>query len=255
MNAYGRHSGSNILEVTTSLWDHADEFTCNYVLELESSFAARGNLTGIAWDGEYFWMQYYQEVGGAYDNNLLTLQQYDHASGEVLQEFVWEDTHLDTYGITWDDERIWISFFTFVQSADRETGERGTSYYIGGGTTDLAWTGEALVLLDKWNMITLLDPDNGMVSAQFDTPCKAVGFSGGEGVACREDEIWTINWMHHEICIQDLQGRHIGVADVDFIDHDPDNKIPYRMTMCFTDDRLVIAVDSQVRVYKYTRMD
>jgi hypothetical protein len=255
MNAYGRHSGSNILEATTPIWDHPEEFTHNYALDLESSFAARGTLTGIAWDGEYFWMQYFQEVGGYDDNNVLSLQQFDYLSGEVLQEFVWEDTNLDSHGITWDGERIWISFFSFIQSVDLQTGQRGSSYYIGEGTSDLAWTGEELVLLDHWNLITLLDPDKGIIGAQFDTPCKAIGYSGSEGVACRDGEIWVINWLHHEITIQDFQGRHIGVADTDFIDHDPDTKVPYRMPMCFMGDRLVIAVDSQVRVYQVTGID
>ena len=56
MNSHGRMSGSNILDVTTTLWDHAADFTSNYNLELDLSFAAQGNLRGIAWDGDYFWM-------------------------------------------------------------------------------------------------------------------------------------------------------------------------------------------------------
>ena len=42
MNSYGRMSGSNIREVTTSLWDNAGEFINNYILQLQSSFAAQG---------------------------------------------------------------------------------------------------------------------------------------------------------------------------------------------------------------------
>ena len=255
MNAYGRHSGSNILGVTTSLWDNADEFTHNYKMELDFSFATQGNLTGIAWDGSYFWMQYFEEVGGADDNNRLTLVQYDLAEGTVLQEFLFEDTNLSCGGITWDGEHVWVSFYNHIKSVDLSTGEWDKTYYLGEGTIDLAWTGEYLVLLDLWNSIALLNPHNGMVGNQFDTPFKAIGYSGEKGVAARQDEIWVINWMHHEVCILDMEGNHIGVAETDFIEQG-DYHINYmHMPMCFMGEKLVIAVDSQVKVYDLTRTE
>lgn len=48
MNQYGIESGSNIIEMSTTLWDNELGFTNNYLLELDNSFAAQGNLTGIA---------------------------------------------------------------------------------------------------------------------------------------------------------------------------------------------------------------
>ncbi len=255
MNAYGRYSGSNILEVTTSLWDNPDLFTCNYSLEPDFSFAAQGKLTGIVWDGACFWMLYFEAVGGYYDNNRLTLVRYDLDSGTVLQEIVFDDSNYGCAGITWDGEQVWISLYTHIRSVNLSTGEWDKMYQIGEGTEDLAWTGEELVVLDTWNKITLLDPVNGMISNQFDTPCKAIGFSGERGVAFRQGEIWVINCLHHEICILDPEGNHIGVAETDFISQGTDKTNFQNLRMCFMGEKLVIAVDSHVRVYDLARIE
>lgn len=254
MNAYGRLSGSNILEVTTSLWDHPELFTHNYSMELDFSFASQGNLTGIAWDSAYFWMLYLEEMGGYYDPNRLSLVHYNLDEGTVLQEYLFDDSNYSCAGITWDGEQVWISHYANIRSVDLSTGLWDRTYQIGEGTEDMAWTGEQLILLDTWNKITLINPFNGIVSNQFDTPCKAVGFSGERGVAYRPGEIWVINTLHHEICILDPDGNHVGVVETDFIEKGMDKYIYQHLRMCFMGDRLVIAVDSEVRVYKLKRI-
>ena len=67
-------------------------------------------------------------------------------------------------------------------------------------------------------------------------------------MAARENEIWIINNWHREIAIVDHTGKHIGVADVDFL-QDGFTTNDHRIPMCFMDDKLVIALDSQVRIY------
>jgi len=248
MNSYGRMSGSNIIEATTSLWDNADEFTHNYIIQLESSFAAQGDLTGIDWDGNYFWMLYFKEQGGFYDNNLLTLVKYDPTEGTVLDTLVFDDSNYFSEGIAWDGTNVWLSLGTYIQAVNIEEETFDKCYYAGDVTVDLSWNGENLVLLDVWNKVLILNPDNGNIINQFVTPFVDIGYSGEKGVAARENEIWIINNWHNEIAICDNSGNHIGVADVDFL-QDGFTANYHRIPMCFMEDKLVIALDSQVRIY------
>lgn len=248
MNSYGRLSGSNIMEVTTSLWDNAGDFTNNYTLQLQSSFAAQGDLTGIAWDGEYFWMLYFKEQGGFNDNNKLSLVKYDHTQAITLDTVIFDDSNYFSNGITWDGTNVWLSLETYIQLVNIENKNLGKSLFAGDFTVDLAWDGENLILLDLWNKVMIINPLNGSIIHQFATPFSNIGYSGEKGVASRENEIWIINNWHREIAIVDHTGKHIGVAGVDFLQEGltaSDHRIP----MCFMDEKLVIAFDSQVRIY------
>jgi len=254
MNSNGRMSGSNIRDVTTSLWDNAGEFTNNYRLDPEISFAAQGNLTGIAWDGSYFWMLYFEEKGGFYDNNQVTLVKYDYLQGTALRTIIFDDSNYFPEGISWDGTNVWISFGPCIRSVDLENGTLDRTYCAGQVTVDLAWDEEELLLLDVWNKVISLNPVNGMIGRQFETPFKLIGYSGEKGISSREGEIWIINNWHHEICILDKQGDHIGVAEVDFLQEDL-NSNGHRMPMCFMDEKLVIAIDSQVKIYSVEQID
>lgn len=248
MNAFGRMSGSNILKVSTDLWDYPYEFTHNYTIELESAFAAQGNLTGIAWDGSYYWMIYYEELGGFYDNNQLTLVKYDHEQGATLDTIVFNESNYSSYGITWDGSSVWISFGACIRAVDLETEKLDRTYCAGEAIADLAWGNGNLLLLDNWNKVILLNPVNGSINGQFPTPFTEIGFSGERGIAYRDGEIWIINNWHNEICILDDSGKHIGVVEVDFLQDDIISG-SYSMPMCFNGDRIVIAFNSQVRIY------
>jgi len=248
MNSYGRMSGSNIMEATTSLWDNPHEFTSNYTIDLESSFAAQGDLTGITWDGNYFWMLYFNEQGGFNDNNKISLVKYDHAEGINLDTLVFEDSNYFSNGIAWDDNKVWMSLETYIQSINMESKTFDKSYHAGEVTVDLSWNGENLVLLDIWNKVSILNPVNGSIIKQFITPFIDIGYGGEKGVAARDNEIWIINNWHREIAICNNSGTHIGVADVDFL-HAGFTANYHRIPMCFMDDKLVIALDSQVRIY------
>ncbi len=252
MNSNGRMSGSNILDVYTSLWDNAGDFTSNYNLELDLSFAAKGNLTGIAWDGDYFWMLYHEDLGGFYDNNRVTLVQYDYLQGTTLRTIIFEDSNYFSDGITWDGKNVWISFGPCIRSVDLENEKLDKSYCAGEVTVDLAWDTEDLLLLDIWNKVISLNPVNGIISRQFETPFKQIGYSGEKGIACRDGEIWIINNWHNEIGILDKMGKHIGVAEVDFL-QGGSNSNARRIPMCFMGEKLVIALDSQVRLYSIER--
>lgn len=248
MNDFGRMSGSNILDVKTALWDNEDEFTSSYSLELDKSFAAQGNLGGIAWDGNHFWMLYFEEMGGFYDNNRVSLVKFDYDSGENLDTIVFDDSNYFPLGITWDGSLIWISFGGCIQAVDPETGSFGKKYCAGAVTVDLAWDNEHLWLLDVWNKCTSVDPVNGSLGPQFETPLKVLGFSGEKGIAYREGELWTLNVWHNEICILDREGQHIGVAEVDFLKEGLQAN-GYDMPMCFMGEQLVIAFESTVKIY------
>ena len=247
MNSYGRMSGSNIIKARTSLWDNVNGFTSNYKIELEYSFAAQGDLTGIDWDGNYFWMLYFKEQGGFYDNNKLTLVKYDPAEGNNLDTLVFDDSNYSSGGIAWDGTNVWISLGPNIQSVNIEEKTFGKSYYAGDVTVDLSWNNENLVLLDVWNKVIILNPINGQIINQFVTPFVDIGYSGEKGVAARDNEIWIINNWHSEIAICDNAGNHIGVADVDILQEGFTNY--HRIPMCFMDNKLVIALDSQVRIY------
>jgi len=248
MNSYGRMSGSNILEVTTVLWDNADDFTNNYNLLFESSFAAQGNLTGIAWDGNYFWMLYFEYIGGYNDNNRATLIKYNYEQGTSLDTIVLDDSNFYTAGITWDGTNVWISFGEYIQSVNIINEVLDKKYYVGESSVDLAWNNENLLLLDVWNKVTIINPLNGSISNQFNTPFIEIGYSGEKGIAYRTSEIWIINNWHNEICILDETGNHIGVAEVDFLQEGLTSN-GHLMPMCFMNNKLVIAFDSQVRIY------
>jgi hypothetical protein len=96
--------------------------------------------------------------------------------------------------------------------------------------------------------VIILNPVNGSISNQFMTPFQVIGYSGEKGVAARENEIWIINNWHKEIAIVNSAGKHIGVADVDFLQQGftANN---HRIPMCFMENYLVIALDSQVKIY------
>jgi hypothetical protein len=254
VNSYGRMSGSNIIKVKTSLWDNADKFTSNYNIKLQVSFAAQGDLTGIAWDGYYFWMLYFEELGGYYDNNRVTLVKYDLEQGTTLDTIIFDDSNYFPAGITWDGTNIWISFETYIQSVDIENETLDKKYYAGESTVDLAWDNENLLLLDVWNKVTFINPKNGIITQQFDTPFKVIGYSGEKGITYRDGEIWIINNWHDEICILDRTGNHIGVAEVDFLQEGMTAN-GHRMPMCFMDEKLVIAFDSQVRIYSIEKKE
>jgi len=83
---------------------------------------------------------------------------------------------------------------------------------------------------------------------QFETPFKAIVYSGDKGIACRDSEIWIINNWHNEIDILDKNGNHIGVAEVDFL-QEAFISDDHRMPMCLIDERMVIAIGSQVKIY------
>jgi hypothetical protein len=248
MNSYGRMSGSNIIRAKTNLWENAHNFTSSYVIQLEYSFAAQGDLTGIDWDGNYFWMLYFKEEGGFYSNNKLTLVKFDPEEGTILDTLIFDDSNYFSNGIAWDGTNVWLSLGTYIQSVNVDEETLGISYYAGEVTVDLSWNKANLVLLDIWNKVIILNPVNGQISNQFVTPFENIGYSGEKGVATRDNEIWIINRWHSEIAICDNQGNHIGVADVDFLQQGftaNNNRIP----MCFMNDKLVIALDSQIRVY------
>ncbi|MBE0655269.1 MAG: hypothetical protein IH594_15825 [Bacteroidales bacterium] len=254
MNSFGRLSGSNILKVTTSLWDNAGGFTTNYKLELELSFASQGRLHGIAWDGDYFWMLYYEELGGFYDNNRVTLVQYDYQQGNTPVSIVFDDSNYFPEGITWDGSKPWISFGSCIKSVNLQNEGFEKTLCTGAATVDMAFNDGKMALLDIWNKVTLLNPVNGIIFKTFDTPFKVLGYSGEKGIAFRESEIWIINWRHNEICILDESGNHTGVARVDFLEDGLMSNYP-RMPMCFMNDKLVIGYDSQVRIYSIEAID
>lgn len=253
-NSYGRMSGSNIIDATTSLWDNANEFTHNYKIQLESSFAAQGDLTGIDWDGENFWMVYFKEEVNTTVNDIVTLIKYNYTEGISTDTIIFDSLRNVSEGIAWDGSDLWLSLQTHIQSVNLEEEEFGKSYYAGDVTVDLSWNGENLVLLDVWNKVLILNPVNGSIVNQFVTPFEIIGYSGEKGVAARENEIWIINNWHNEIAICDNSGNHIGVVDVDFL-QDGFTANYHRIPMCFMGDKLVIALDSQVRIYSIELKD
>jgi hypothetical protein len=253
VNSYGRMSGSNITKVKTSLWDNADKFTNNYYIKLQLSFAAQGNLTGIAWDGDYFWMLYFEVFGGNDLDNRITLVKYDFEQGMTLDTVIFEDSYYWPKGITWDGVNVWISFGPYIRSVNIKNEILDKTYYGGDNTVDLAWDNKNLLLLDTWNKVTFINPING-ISRQFVTPFIKIGYSGERGIAYRDNEIWIINRWHDEICILDTAGNHIGIAGVDFMKEGVifnGNILP----MCFMGDKLVIVLDSQVRIYSIQKKE
>lgn len=248
MNEFGRMSGSNIVEAKTSIWDNPEEFTSNYAIHLESSFAAQGNLTGIDWDGNHFWMLFLIEQGGFYDNNKLTLIKYDHSQGLNLDTIIFDDSNYFSNGIARAGSNVWMSLGSYLQEVDVETNTFGKNYAAGDNTVDLAWNNENLILLDSWNKVRILNPINGSIINTFTSPLVDIGYSGEKGVAARENEIWIINNWHSEIVICDNTGKHIGVADVDFLQEGFTANY-HRIPMCFMGDKLIVALDSEVRIY------
>ena len=141
-----------------------------------------------------------------------------------------------------------MSLTTYIQSVNIGEEAFGKSYYAGDVIVDLSWNTENIVLPDVWNKAIILNPVNGQIISQFVTPFVNIGYSGEKGVAARDNEIWIINNWHSEIAICDNQGNHIGVADVDFLQQGFTSN-HHRIPMCFMNDKLVIALDSQVRIY------
>lgn len=249
MNEYGVESGSNVLEVTMKLWDNEDDFTNSYIITLESSFAAQGNLRGIAWDGEYYWMLFVESVGGYYDPNIVTIAKYDYAQGTILEEFVFDDSIIHPSGITWDGTNVWVAYDDHIRMLDIDNGVFVKSYYLSYGIRDIAYNNGNIAVLEYYNDVQLISPDNGSITATFITPLEHVGWNADAGIAYRDSEMWIINKSHFQICIVDDDGNHIGISDVDFLLNGGNNS---PMQMCFVNDKLAIRYESQVRLYTIT---
>jgi len=242
MNSYGRMSGSNVLEVTTLLWDNADNFTKNYELLYETAFFAQDKLAGITWDGSYLWM-YYDDP-----DNLNGFVKHDYNNNIPIDTIILNPSLANVHGITWDGDHLWASLGSTIKSIDIENKSYDKSYSTGGYCIDVASNNMGIVLLDSWNKVTCINPENGFITVEATSPLKKIGYSNEIGVAAREGEIWILNRCYDQICILDEEGTHVGVAEVDFLQGVPMYYCSY-MPMCFMGDKLIIAPDSQVRIY------
>lgn len=259
MNEYGRMSGSNIIEVTTPLWDNSENFIVNYELEHDFSIASPigGRLNGITYDGTHFWMVYFDEIWNntlsSYDD-YITIAKFDFVNG-ILDTVVFKNLKRYPNGIAWDGVDLWIGFQNSVQQFNVTTKQFGKLYSLAEGIADLSWDGINLVVLDTWSDVYILNPKSGIISKQFKTPFEIVGYSGERGVIFRENELWILNNWHYEMAILDMDGNHIGVVNINQF-YDPwggvsNSSIP----MCLFDSKLVIVMENQIQIFKINNIE
>ena len=223
-------------------------FERHYRLDPAMQFAASGAVGGIAWGHDCLWIATQINVGGYYDNNDYALRCRDIATGEVMQEFLFDYTYAEVRGIEYVNNSLWVNFSatgaSHMQQFDATTGEllerRASTDH---GPSDLAFDGTYLLLADHWNWYDKVNVATGAFEGGYDTPFE---YSTLRGIAHRPGEVWLSGWIHNQLAVLDESGTQVGAADVSALR--PTNYSNQERQLTFVDDRLAINIEGRIYI-------
>src|SRR5262245_15179847 len=81
-------------------WD-SSAFSLHYELRETANFPGELPVAGIDWDGTRPWIAYREQLGTYYENDRVTLVQYDQLGGQRLHSFEYDDEYMDVNGVAW----------------------------------------------------------------------------------------------------------------------------------------------------------
>ncbi len=241
-NNYGKLSGSNIINATTTKWENEDAFTVFYNLRPESDFPGfGGNIKGIDFDGEYLWILELKSVGGYYTNNEYKLIQYDYLEDTIVKEYEYSDEYIEPRALAYNDSSLYIVFGplnSFIKKINYNTGtiERvysSTFYEDISIDNGLLYSTKVAVdhdLIQKFNI------QNFSYINSIDVPIWN-GIIGG--IAKRDNEIWISSRFDDYVIILDDDGKQIGAIKVNA-------KYSH---LCFMKNKFVIAHGNRVYIF------
>jgi hypothetical protein len=244
-NMYGHLSGSNILEVTTNMWENEHNFTVEYELEELTNFPGiAGGVTGLDYDGEYLWLLCVTYIGGFYDPNIVNLIRYDYQTAEILSTFEYNDDITPPGALAWQDGYLWVAYNNTANQELRKiepnTGEIVSSFNTPYGIRDISSDGENLFLNYFNNLIEKVDANNLSLLESFANP---FGSGGNNGIAYKPGEIWLSDSSNAQLAIINENGTHIGVANTDLL-----SDWNAGLKLCFMNDSILILKDNRIYI-------
>jgi hypothetical protein len=222
-----------------------------YRLVESGQIAGAGQIAGITWDGDHVWLAYYRQVGDYYDNDEVSIVQLDDGGGELVR-YEYSDDYTPPSGLAWVSGALWINYNArggtgsqVMREIDPATGAVRRQLAADQGTWDLEFDGQHLLLSNLWNRVQLVDPVDGSLDLDIDTPM--IDSSTQRGVAHRPGEIWLASQAGDRLVILDSRGVQRATARVDLLD--PDWNHVFDLYLAFVGDRLALVASSRVYLF------
>jgi hypothetical protein len=225
-----------------------DSFTLHYELRETANFPGELPIVGIDWDGTRPWIAYREQLGTYYDNDRVTLVQYDQLGGQRLHSFEYNDEYMAVNGLAWTGSTIWLNYgapgddLSLIKELDPNTGEVIRTFAGENGVHDLEFDGEHMLLSNIWDHIQVMDVGTAALLSTMTT--SAFEPSTQRGIAYRDGEIWLVSQFHNQLAILDPQGKQIGFADTNLLD--PGNNYASDLYLAFAGDQLAIVKESRI---------
>lgn len=228
-----------------------DDGLVHYRLVESGQIAGAGQIAGVTWDGEHVWLAYYREVGDYYDNDEVSIVELG-ADGAELVRHEYADDYTPPNGLAWVDGALWINYNAeggsgsqVMREIDPATGEVTRQFATDQGTWDLDFDGSHIMLSNLWNQVQLVDPVDGSLDLDIETPM--IESSTQRGVAYRPGEIWLASQASDRLVVLDDSGVERATARTDLLD--PDWNYVFDLYLAFVGDRLALVVNSRVHLF------
>ena len=224
-----------------------------YQLEPRGAWAAEGQVAGLAWDGEAFWIAYRYEVGGYYDNDEIEIVRWDPTTGERFAEYFLADEYAPVAGLAWTGDALWINYNTrggagpqLMKRLDPASGDVTSELATPIGISDIDYDGENLVLANIWNRVQRVDATTGALGGELAVPWMLD--STVRGVAVRPGEIWLSSQADDDLTIMAPDGTLLGRALIDMLDDTWNFGAGFFLT--FAGENIVFVSDNQLYMFE-----
>lgn len=216
-------------------------YTLNKVGNIGLPYA---NPMGIASDDENLWI-----IFGAHNAEEHQLVYYNPNTHEELKSFVYHDLieELGTgvYGLTWDEEYVWISVSGNTNKLVKVSPDSGEILQTWTspttlGPSDLAWDRDLIWIGSGTGPIYTIDPASGGSEYKW---THLPNEDRDQGIAIRDDEVWVSSlFRHNDVHIYDrLTGEYLG--------HIPDGVVRGGR-FCFYQGKLTVLDESGAKFYE-----
>jgi hypothetical protein len=245
MDEYGKIAGSNVIRITTDIFPPAPEM---YTLEPVMNFSGDANLGaihGIAFDGDYLWMEYWdRNSGGYYDTAVITLARYDYKNNRYLKSFTYKGIYPETGGLAFGGGFLWMhvtkpSNIHVLYKIDTTDGRVVSSFNTEYGVYDIRFFKGAVYVNYYYNKIELIDPDNGGLIKTIDY--QLYPGTNAYGLEVREGEMWLTHYVLREGFISILNDDGVLKGYVKFPAIDA--------LICFMNNQLVLNDFARIYIY------
>lgn len=202
------------------------------------------NPMGITSDDENLWILF-----GPHNSLEHELVYYDPEEHEIIRSFTYdnliEQLGTGVYGLTWDEESVWISVsgntnkLVRVDPTDGEILQTWTSpTHL--GPSDLAWDRDLIWIGSGTGQIYTINPAHGGNELKW---IHLPDEDRDHGIAVRDDEVWIGNlFREHDVHIYDrLTSEHLGYIPGGIVEGGK---------FCFYQGNLAVLDESGVKFYE-----